>query len=170
MASGLSRQSRLPRRDSSPAPRTQQPRRPQAVRACTTEPSITMSNAWRDSVMTGTTVKRSASELLNRVWLIVNPPSEQQQGSAPAGAVTGPGGAGHTSGVDDETKMERSEHVCLVDEPEEDDDTTIVDRSSCASTTAYGPSQGAYFSFPSFDTWEEMQQQRGHGNAREIPT
>lgn len=126
--------------------------------------------------MTGTTAtaKRSASELLNRVWLIVNPASPS---SSPAGShrlqqpTSQPGSPSEVrAGVEDDSNGEKAETAAghLVDEPEELKDDADRERA-CISAT-YGPSHGAYFSFPSFDMWEELQHQRGHGNSREIET
>ncbi|OTA78839.1 hypothetical protein M434DRAFT_38424 [Hypoxylon sp. CO27-5] len=56
----------VPRRESSPRPKTTERRRPRLLRACATEPSITTSNACK-GVLTSPNTNRRATELLSRV-------------------------------------------------------------------------------------------------------
>ncbi|KAI1214958.1 uncharacterized protein F4807DRAFT_455407 [Annulohypoxylon truncatum] len=56
----------VPRRESSPRPKSAERRRPRLLRACATEPSITTSNACK-GVLTSPNMNRRATELLSRV-------------------------------------------------------------------------------------------------------
>ncbi|KAH9909810.1 hypothetical protein F4778DRAFT_16744 [Xylariomycetidae sp. FL2044] len=117
----------LPRRDSSPrAPRNPEKRRPRLLRASATEPYITTSNAC-NGVLTAPNTSRRATELLSRVAIV----SSSNASSSPPSSTRSFIGFESAGAVAD-----RRDH-------------------RLASEPIHNPHSACYFSFPSFDTWEE---------------
>lgn len=154
MASSSPWHARLQRRDSLPVPQSSRPRRPQTLRACTTEPSITISNAWRDTI-SETGSKRSATELLSQVWLIVNPLSERLVES-PTTTGNEEIARAHESRQDTECSPNLA---CRIGGDGRHLHCPASPRGLKVSSLEC-PTAG-YVSFPSFDAWEEKQTANG---------
>ncbi|KAL1876330.1 hypothetical protein VTK73DRAFT_9573 [Phialemonium thermophilum] len=137
---------RMQRRDSSP--RTTTKRRPRLLRASATELSITTSNASRNSLATSHECGR-ATDLLNRVAFVSgSPPSSGIRPSSPLSPPTptydsiGPRRGGVMdnagNGGDGDLSVSPTSHI--------DDYRNL-----------HHHHPGRYFSFPSFDVYEEGQ-------------
>ncbi|KAK4104993.1 hypothetical protein N658DRAFT_196944 [Parathielavia hyrcaniae] len=134
MASASSSPTRMQRRDSSE--RSFCSRRPRLLRATATEPSITTSNASPNAL--ATPPGRRASELLSRVAFVSGSPPDSVLRSASMLSTR----SSMYDSVDRHSELSSSP----VSQPELFDD---MNTHSCS---------GRYFSFPSFDLYEENHQ------------
>ncbi|KAL6360152.1 hypothetical protein LRP88_05854 [Fusarium phalaenopsidis] len=139
---------RAHRRDSSSSSHNTSRQRPRLLRSSATEPSITTSNAIRGS-LAGPGSPQKATDLLSRVVVYAPPP---EQSSAP------------------EPIPHRAEAIVICRDDRDQSptgspgsqDVVLVDSPSGMSTRNYinhlfwpelTPTQGYYFSFPSFEEW-----------------
>ena len=163
MATLLPESHHMSRRECSPRPRdssTRRPSRPRLLRACATEPSITTSNSCT-GVLTAPDTSRRATELLSRV-AISNSTAEGLLRLSPTspssirsfGIETGDGtGRRHSEAAQrtllhngSQQRLSHSSHYRLRKNRDLSSLTPELD-SAC------------YFSFPSFDAWDEPTQQ-----------
>lgn len=151
----------LTRRDSSPRPSSPRPtarsssrRRPQLLRACATEPSITTSSAYRGVLATPNSSRR-ATEILSRVAVS----NAAVLSSSPNSTRSFASSDFETAGL---TEAEKRELL-------------RSNSSPCRFPTLNSPKglhadhisldAACYFSFPNFDAWDEEQQEDG----KEVP-
>ncbi|KAI0446617.1 hypothetical protein F4803DRAFT_547052 [Xylaria telfairii] len=132
------------RRDSASSNKSLGSRRPRLLRAYATEPSITTENACKGLLTSPTYSSRRAAELLNRVAVSnsnsVSPTSTSSRNS-----------------VLESERLTETNHsscsyslfvcVCTISNHTTEADFELEKDSAC------------YFSFPSFDTWDEERRQ-----------
>ena len=155
----------VPRRESSSRPRnsssSRRPSRPRLLRACATEPSITTSNSC-SGVLTATNTNRRATELLSRV-AVSNSNSEGLLRMPPSSPSSTRSFGLETEEGTDRRLSETAQRTML--HPNSQQRSSPPNRRrpqgnrGQASLTPQEADSACYFSFPSFDTWEEQPDQ-----------
>ncbi len=129
------------RRDSASSNRSVGSRRPRLLRSYATEPSITTENACRGLFTSPTYSSRRATELLNRVAVSSNNSTSPTTTSS------------RNSVLESERLPETNHESCS-------SSLSVSTRNNHWSGANFELQDSAcYFSFPSFDTWEEERRQ-----------
>ncbi|KAI0157496.1 hypothetical protein GGR57DRAFT_68623 [Xylariaceae sp. FL1272] len=131
------------RRDSASSKSSKGGRRPRLLRSYATEPSITTENASKGVMTSPTYSTRRATELLSRVAISSNHASPSVQSSR--------------SSVLESERMTQTSHESRSYFPLLR--TRSVSISSGSEADSEVADSACYFSFPSFDTWDEERTQ-----------
>ncbi|KAK7757271.1 hypothetical protein SLS62_000820 [Diatrype stigma] len=146
-----------PSRDSSSSRR--QPSRPRLLRACATEPSITTSNSC-SGVLTAPNTSRRATELLSRVAVSNSAATEGLLRLSPTVSPTSSTQSFGGSGEADRGRMgdgaRRQQQQLSEDAAAAATAQRMMLHRSCTGQQQHSAN---YFSFPSFDEWEQPAQQ-----------
>ena len=156
----------VPRRESSSRPRnsssSRRPSRPRLLRACATEPSITTSNSC-SGVLTATNTNRRATELLSRV-AVSNSNSEALLRMPPSSPSSTRSFGLEAEDGTDRRLAETAQRTLLHPNSQQRSSSPnhrrrSKDKRGQAPLTPQEADSACYFSFPSFDTWEEQPEQ-----------
>ncbi|KAI0969827.1 hypothetical protein F4678DRAFT_155143 [Xylaria arbuscula] len=129
------------RRDSASSNKSISSRRPRLLRSYATEPSITTENACRGLLTSPTYSSRRATELLNRVAV------SSSNSSSPTNT------SSRNSVLESERLNETNQKSCSYS-------PSVSMKCNPLSVADLDMEDSAcYFSFPSFDTWEEERRQ-----------